>query len=136
MKQITVYEASDGSRWDDEGGATRREALVARCVDAESVLPKTVLGHGEFCTHNPEQAKAFHVAVVEIARHEHPGTMAGYPANNLAVSPTSLIGRIVSDTGGPLNRLWHRLMCLDTESGREFDQPYFRNHPHEARERV
>lgn len=51
-----------------------------------------------------------------------------------AIHPMSILGRILCDSGGPLNDAWSRFTAMDFTNGREFEQPYFTLHQGEATE--
>jgi hypothetical protein len=49
-----------------------------------------------------------------------------------AVHPFSIVGRVLDDCGGPICVAWNRLGCYDFDKGRQYDQPYYVNHPNQA----
>jgi hypothetical protein len=130
MRPVTRYQADDGAEFYTAEQATDHDALVARIAAINTMLKRPRLSHGTYYQHDHADYWAWRRAVVELVREHHPDTLKDTPAEQF--SPWGYVGRFLSDAGGPLNRLWARLMCT-TDDAREYDQPYFTRHPHEAR---
>jgi hypothetical protein len=131
VKPITLYECRDGSRWPDVPSAERHEALLERIDGINRMIAwPRVLG-ATFYRHDISDYQAWRRAIVGLVKEYYPDAMKPWPEDLLLVNPQSYVGRVVSDTGGPLNDLWYRLMCT-TNDGHEYEQPYFATHPLEA----
>jgi len=137
MKQIIVYVASDGSRFDDPVKCDEYEVqcrLISNAVAPLGVERR--IDSGEFFQHTREACMAAKVALVGVFQ-------AIYPTWDLKdcrpedVHPLGVVGRVISDGNhNALNRAWNRLGCINWELFREYGQPYFANHPSEATREV
>ena len=118
----TVYVTSDGHEY-----ALEKDALLhEQCLEAMAPLGSFVeLESTQRIKHNIECVYAAREALLQICRSL--GYASAYlvfntPGKN--AHPLGVIGRILSDGGGPLYHFWSRLMCID-EAGYEYQQPYF-----------
>jgi len=126
MRIVQKFRASDGSEWDDPIKAAKRETLDLAVRDIEGTLnppPRPGTRH-EVDAAAWTKAKT---AVVELCRQEFPCESA-FKANAASIHPFSFAGRMLSDVGGPLYRIWCRFMCVGGDHY-EYDQPFFANHP-------
>lgn len=133
MERMTIYVAKDGSRWDDERQAVRREALIDACVDIGSMLPPRPELFGNFdgfIQHDPATVAEVKRRLLAIAKREIVGDKTGtwFDEPTHLIHPRGVVGRVISESDGPIYRLWYRLMCMDDES-REWDLPYHAIHP-------
>jgi hypothetical protein len=112
MKTITVFQADDGSRWDDAESAQKRDEmyLKAQCVE-QSLGARPLLECDEYWQHFPNDV-ARSRALYDSLAMEYFGTTNG---------------RVVSDSGNPIARLMTRLDCIDA-AGREWNQPFYARH--------
>lgn len=128
MKAVTRYKTNDGSLFDDEDKAIAHEALCDK-IDAVMAplppVPEEVERGKGWAQHDPEKVLTARDGILDICREqkldEH------YPVfknRGRDVHPMSVVGRILDDVGGPLNRAWSRFCRID-DQGREHQQPYF-----------
>lgn len=139
VKQETRYIADDGTRFTDRLKCIAHEDLLTRVTWVMANLPaKARIPHGKFRWVNPDAAQQ---AALEILRLARPycgelakwidSTIAGLEGRGDVVHP-SWAHRAISDCcPSPLVSAWSRLYCIDAE-GREWDQPYFAEHPDEG----
>jgi hypothetical protein len=135
-REITIYEAHDGTRFDTLERATQHEQLIAVVADAMAPLPDPP--DGEFGNerrgywpHDPDAVTAAKVRLVELAAALNVGQ--GWFKEHLHeaadIHPSSYAGRVMSECGpAPLDRAWRRLSRID-DRGREWEQPYFALNP-------
>ena len=118
MRAITIYECSDGSRWDTTTKAVARDGMISECEDAESTtIGKVPMLHSIDATENYYQHD---VAVVAKAKQLWEMLAMKYFG--------TLNGRVIGDSNNPVSSMMYRLRCIDN-TGREWQQPYFGNHP-------
>lgn len=127
MKQITKYQANDGSEWNDESKAIAREELI-RIVDAAMAplgsVPADVESGKGWLQHNLETVNVAKDRILDICREQGMSEYPAFKCRGRDCHPQSIIGRILSEVGGPLWNAWHRFGKIDT-LGREHQQPYF-----------
>ena len=108
--KITVYEADDGSRWDDEHRALERDALIIRCraettrIGLRETPAGPDFGNGDGFVQQPGGARS---ALFDFLKSEG----------------------VSRDTGGPLGKLMYRGYRIDDQD-REWGQACFANNPH------
>lgn len=126
IKTITVYEASDGARFDTLTLAEKREKLLADVALAMSPLgsvPKLVSDDKGWVHHTLEAVRKAKHALLDLAAPSLRG-ISWYQSDKYdEIHVQGVAGRIIDDAGGPVATAWARLRCIDTY-GREFNQPY------------
>lgn len=104
-----MYEATDGSRWDNERLAIARDMLHKMAVEAERPLGKRPnLNSEEYFQHSAEN--------YDEARRDYETLATAHCG--------SLNPRVVTDSDDPVSKLCHRFLAIDSQ-GREWQQPYF-----------
>jgi hypothetical protein len=133
---ITQYVADDGRIFQDYAKCLAHEQLVKRLTEATSVLPPrchTIPTHG-YIQHSTEQLnlalqRVWGIILDEYG-DEYPEWRDMLPAQ---AHPGSLVGRVLYDSDSPIDVLaYRRFACCDFRTGREYQQPYFVQHPAEA----
>lgn len=126
MTPITKYQADDGSQWNNEEDALKRDALCKK-VDAVMLplgkTPKGVKDGKGWMQHNPERVLRARDGILDICREQGFGHEV-FKKRGRDCHPMSFIGRYLDDVGGPLNTAWQRFCRID-EHGREHQLPYF-----------
>lgn len=128
MKTLTKYQANDGSEWDTAEEAQKRDELHAKVEAAMAPLgdvPEAVEKGKGWLQHDMETVNVAKDRILDICREE--GFNKHFPAFNNPgrdCHPLSIIGRVLNDNGGPLDRAWSRFARID-EQGREHQQCYF-----------
>ncbi len=126
MREVTRYEANDGSIWTTQEKAEERDADLVVCEQiVESLGPRPKDSHCNFSNghgyvpHLPEHVllaqKRWDAACLERFGTCHP--------------------RAVDDYQHPLRGIGSRLRCID-ESGREWGQPFFALNPTKGKQVV
>lgn len=133
MKPVTRYQSEDGSVWDSEPDALRRDDLCRAVADAMAPLGEAVpIPSDRYREHTPETVRLARVGLVGITRRLLPtwcGEQARLRGSRTDDIPPSWLCRACEDSGNsPLARAWVRLMCIDG-SCREWQQPYYAEHP-------
>lgn len=126
-----IYTTADGTRFDTEEEAKAHEVLVAKINAAMAPLgetPEAVEDGKGWLQHRPANvAKAKSTLCKLIAPQleaDWPHLAKAMRQTPQEVHPMSLVGRILSDFGGPLNNAWGRFGRIDGQ-GREHQQSYF-----------
>lgn len=134
MQTITKYRANDGTEHKTESDCLRWESDIAAATEA--LLPlgdRPKLTHGTYITHdiaNCNQARSNLLRLMRVRHPEMPWEKWG--DDDSQYHPLGILGRYLDDYGSPFNRAWSRLRCINFDSGREYDQPYFASHEDEA----
>lgn len=143
MQTVTRYKADDGSEHATPEAASQRDADVAFVRDATAPLgpAKDLRSGAEYQQHRVSDVTAVKVRLLRRAAERDPlfaQWIARGKANGVSeadVHPRSWAGRYFDDTGGPLAVAWGRLSCIDAQ-GREWQQPYYVEHPNPAAKAV
>jgi len=135
MKTITKYVADDGCEFNTPDECEKHEQLIEACNDAMGMLPpRPSIPHGQFMQRDRIaclRAKRGMFTILVARWGESYPEMNGWKADE--VHPGSFAGRLASESAKPIASAWWRLSCIDFDTGREYDQPYFANNPGEAR---
>lgn len=139
MKTLTIFEASDGSRFNSPSKCQEHENLIVALNEA--ILPlgeEWNIKSEQFFQHDKEAALQAKRNVMAIVRARY-GT-ATYPvmgANPDEIHPRSVVGRIIADKGPTvLNYAWSRLSRINWDNFREYEQPYFAANPDKATQEI
>lgn len=135
MKALMIYESSDGCRFNTADDCLKYEQIAAAVADAMTPLGKREsLGNGKWIQHERDNCLQAKRGLVAICRMVFKGR--DFPVFNNdpdEIHPCSAAGRIINDCGpNCLDRAWNRLMCINWDNFREYDQPFFALHPEEA----
>lgn len=128
MKTITKYKANDGTEWNDEASALKRDNLVAQ-VDAVmaplGTVPKRVTDGEGWLQHDPEVVIAAKQGILDLCKPDFAKAFPQFNEPAEKVHPLSIIGRILDDApDDPRSRAWNRFCRIDPQ-GREHQQCYF-----------
>jgi len=131
---VTDFVTVDGKRFRDQATAEKHEAEYLAVKPILDRLPNSNPAHGEYVQHDPAmlrqiKAELFALAVGKCSK-QFPLWKTFNPDE---VHPSGIVGRVLSDYGGPLSDAWYRLACFNFDLGREYDQPYFANNPSESK---
>lgn len=137
MKVLTIYEAVDGSRWDDESLAIKRDALVARVDIAMRPLgPSNEAFNGDgYIQHDASDYLKVRKALIELSREsigEWIDRQEKEHKSDLMTCHPSWFCRMC-DGEGPVSRAWERIARIDKQY-REWGQQYFANNPSEGKQ--
>jgi len=137
MKQLTIFEAEDGSRWDVMEDAIRRDILHQKVQALLVRVPKTPDAAGLRIPIAEPSYWAVKRGLVALARECYPGETVFHDEAE-KVHVYGWAGRFLSEVGGPLQDGWWWLSCVG-ESGPApmtrylYNQPYYALHPGEWR---
>ena len=139
IKEVTKYEACDGSQWNKREQAVVHERLISTIDGVMSKLPKLDISGHNFYQHVPADVLSVQATLAQLAfiaigddqdKHHYDAVVYA----DKPMGAYSIIGRFISDHGGPLNGAWCRIMRID-EQFREWEQPYYTHHtPDDATE--
>ena len=135
-KQITMFEANDGTRFDSLERAETHDLVETTVATIMAVLPDPPAGdfgndRRGYWQQNPTMVLKVRVALIELALelkvcngwfNEHIEETGHKPED---FHPLGIAGRIMSEGAPrPLDLAWHRLCRID-DRGREWEQPFF-----------
>lgn len=138
MKLVTKYVSDDGVEHSTPERCHSYDGMFHAVQGSLSALPDVPdLESSQYYQHDREnclQAKRQLFAIAKNEFHWCPEAFI-YGADN--THPRSLVGRLIDDSGiRCLQRAWGRMCCIDWDTFREYQQPYFAAHPNEATECV
>lgn len=139
MKPITVYEADDGTRFNDPDTARARDLLCAEVRGVMSALgPSRDLGQGEHYQHPIVVVVACRLAILRMAERLLPTLDMASLTRRIEADPTvtgvgTMGSRFIDELDGPVPRAWRRLCCIAPD-GKEYNQQYYATHQDEADE--
>jgi hypothetical protein len=136
MRPMTIYVADDGSRWDDAEKAQQRDMLHAACQEILLMMPPRPGTVDGYIQHDRETVMRVKLRTLQLAQRElDPCNRTAWfkDLDKVSMSAGGLMARIISEAGGPLNKVWWRLNCIDAHM-REWEQPYFALHPSEGKQ--
>lgn len=131
MKTTTKYIANDNSEWDTPEKAEARDLLIERVtaimspLDVPSAAQELLSANKGYWQHSVEAVDAAKEGILVICREQ--GMAKHYPCFNTpgaTAHPLSIIGRILSDSSGPIPDAWARFGRIDPQ-GREWQQCFF-----------
>lgn len=137
MKQISKYEACDGTEFDTEKECIAYEELMASVDSIMSKLPAkpnddgSRFSNGEgYIQHDKTILRQVKIQLLELMKKivDHKWIQDTIEDEN--VHP-SYVGRLIGEYGGPLNSAWYRFQCIDKQY-REWGQPFFASNPEKA----
>lgn len=128
-----MWVADDGTRFIDKDLCALYESFCRRCDDAMSTLgERPQLGHGEWYQHDRRDVATAKTRLVLLARDEWPNESV-WQHKPEDIHPMGIAGRIASEGSNPrFSNAWGRLMCINFDNFREYDQPYFALNPDKA----
>ena len=134
--QIRVeYKAEDGRIFSTMAACERHETLLRKVVPVMAPLPRIKIGTRQYYQHDPAALTAVWSDLWELVLEEHGESWPEWKKYSAEeVHPQSIVGRVLSDYNTPLYDAWYRFMCIDMDTGREYNQPYYVSHTQEAPE--
>lgn len=132
MKTITMFESSDGQRFNSPSDCRAYEELAAGVADAMFALgTRPELSHRGYKQRTPVACNEAKRALIAVARKHWPTEdIWQHPPDTIHV--LSFAGRLASEGPYCFAMAWSRLMCINWDNYREYGQPYFAMNPHEA----
>lgn len=128
MVTVTAYfKAKDGTEFKNEEDAINHEKLLDKIDNIFFRLGKPQsLKSTEYIQHDLSvcldvKEEFYDFVKKEYGKYDYPSMK--YPSRD--IHPLSFIGRLLDDIGGPCRLANHRLCCINWDTGREFQQPYF-----------
>lgn len=141
MKQISKYEACDGTEFDNETECRHHEALIAAVGIIMSKLPSKPqddgcrFSNGEgYIQHDKVILHKVKIQLLELMKKIVNHAWIQQTIDDESVHP-SYVGRLIGEHGGPLNSAWHRFQCIDRQH-REWSQPFFASNPEKASKQI
>jgi hypothetical protein len=137
MKIVTRFESNDGHIWDSEEKAIARDKMIEDVKKAMRFLPEPpsecdFANGGGYIDHTASAVFATKSELIELSR-PFLGEWMERQTQPLTEIHASWFGRLLDGGHEPLERAWSRMMCI-TPNGREFGQPYYAEHPDEAKQ--
>lgn len=135
MKAVTRFMTDDGTVFDDEDACREYERDAADCDLAMMLLGRDrSLSSTQYVQHSRDVCLEAKRALLAVARRRlSPDTHPVLRCDDDAIHPMSFVARLIDDSGVRcLQRAWWRLCRINWDSYREYEQPYFATHEHEA----
>lgn len=128
MKEITVYECHDGTRFDSKLDALRYDILLSKCANIDKIIGKKVeLEYDQYVQRNVETVKKQWKVFCNIVDEIIPGFAEMAKEYDNRTRHRSHLEMALDGCGmNCLTNLYYRFKCID-EQGREYLQPYFAN---------
>lgn len=130
--KIVIFEALDGSRFDVESDCAAYEVLCGKVEQIMEPLKQIDIVGRQFYQHHPGIVRLVANSFTKLA------VEATIPSRGSeSWHPQGLVQRFIGDSSKTvLRKASYRIDCIDLETGREYEQPYFRLHPEEATEEI
>lgn len=134
MKAVIKYQTSNGREFTSEKMARDYESLLSESEIALSPIgPQPDIQCGCWIQHKKDACLQAKRNVMRLVRKQY--TVESLPIlahDDDVIHPCCIIGRVLCDSDSAINRAWGRLMCINWDNFREYDQPYFAMNPHET----
>jgi hypothetical protein len=130
MRSITVYESSDGSRWDIPGDAIARDTLIREVAAALAPLGPDLRHRRGYKQHRIEDVRRVRAALLEFLPISVKSRITP-DIDPMDVDPMFACRIHDGTQGEPIVRAWSRIAFIDN-LGREWEQPYYGRHPDQA----
>lgn len=124
MREVTKYQADDGTVWDSSIQAAARDDELRTALELEAGIGPRVPNLRGWVQRDPAKVAVLRRALVQIGKKLHPAGWWDTHTPEDLVCPTSLPSRIMSESSGPISSLWWRVSCIDSD-GREWEQAYW-----------
>ena len=136
MKEITIYETEDGTRFDNKSKAERYETLAtnlnAVALKYLGVRTKKCDNGAEALSHTIKDVQNYKKEICLLAAEYIPSFAKTFEECGDGTRHISHAERIVSDYNvKALDYAFFRLCCINEVTGDEYSQPYYAIHPEE-----
>lgn len=138
MKEITIYQCEDGTRFDKRTDALEYESYykIAKGIESRLISIGRKLNYNEYIQQDPEEVKKIRYDFLTLVAQKIPEWKEWAIQCRDGIRHISHIERVIDDYGIKwMKHLAFRLACISAD-GREYQQPYFTNHPEEATQKV
>lgn len=139
MKEITIYQTEDGSRFDKKEEAVKYEEIYNKCNYINSLIPKInrELEYDEYIQQDIKVVKQAFNDFMDVVAIAIPNYADWAEQTKIGVRHISHIGRVISDYNIKcLYSLYFRFCCISFDNGKEFQQPYFVLHQNEVTKEI
>lgn len=142
MKAITKFVANDGSEHLTESAARERELLCAEVAEIVGLLlPRPEAsgcdfenGRMGYIQQDPATVSRVRLSLLKLAQRFSDFRWLQEAIDGGDKVHPSYPGRIIDECcPRPVSQAWYRFMCIDNDA-REWGQPYYRDHPKDARD--
>lgn len=133
MKEITIWECKDGTRFSTKEDAARYERLMDRCDAVNDIIGrKEELDYGEWVQRNPEDVRRAWRRFCGLVAESDPEHSDWAMECADGRRHRSWMATVVDNCGLMcLKYLHYRFECI-SEDGREYDQAFYALHPEKA----
>jgi hypothetical protein len=133
MKTKIKYIAKDETEFNTESEVIEHEYLLDQIILIENTYlngsqNQKVKDNQGYYQHSKTNLSKGWEEVIKSSRPLFKGLDNLYNTPTENIHPLGFGGRVISDCGGPLNKIWWRFSCID-DKGREWQQPYFALNP-------
>lgn len=132
IKEINIYECTDGTRFDIIEDAEKYQLLCNNLKEAEIYLndrTKQCENGIEYVQQSKEQVERYRKRIFNLAAEYIPSFSKTFIECGNGTRHISHAERIISDYNNQaLNRAVFRLSCTSSDTFREYQQPYYAYH--------
>lgn len=141
MKQILIFQADDGTRFDNDQLCQRYEAqceIINQAMALLKPIPKNAgcnfANGGGFIQQDKAAVLMAYGMVLDVAENIAGKDVVAKTKAAHEFAPRSIIGRYLDDSGHrAIYKAWHRFLNMDAQ-WREWGQGYFAANPHEGKQ--
>ena len=135
MKEIVVYEAKDGKRFDKESDCYDYE-IVIYCAEQimETLKPRTPIDYNHAVQQDLQEVRSAFNKFMLLCARVIPLFARHFEEVADGTRHPSHAWRILSDYSYDypvLHKVWSRFECISQTSGIEYEQPYYTQHENE-----
>lgn len=139
MRIFTVYEASDGARFDDESACAAHEETILRVNEIMSRIGDRPNDDGcrfsngrGYRQHSKDDVLFVQRELVKLANINGFDSHVEYTMSAKVPTGHTFMGRLMSEMASkPIANAYNRICCIDSQF-REWGQPYFALNPDKA----
>ena len=133
IKEVTIYECSDGKRFDDKADAEKYNRILCEVNDIMAPLGEKPDDYHSI-THQKEVVEKTLAHLMKLCADTITDFDMSFKETTINDCYGCLTGRVLSDCSGDypcLYKAYHRFMCINPTSFIEYDQPYWAKHEEE-----
>lgn len=133
MKEQIIYIADDGSRFDKQEACERYENILVKVNNILKPLPHKKIDSKEYFQHSAD-VKGIWKSLCELFIESNPSFATGFRTDGSPL--TNIIARAMSESEQCFRQAQWKMATIDFETGREYERPYYVNHPNEATKQI
>ena len=139
VEEVRMFEAEGGKQFVTFEAALLHETDVKLAQHIVDQLPdNSNLASGDFyqLTRDEVQHNRMAFCMALRTRYGSGGTFKKAIDAYEGDPRCDTVGRLLCDSGSPYNKVFHMFASINYNNNRMFNQPYFANHPDEAKKQI